>query len=294
MRFRSAVSVLAFLVLIALSGGRASGEMIDGIVAVVDDTIIMASDLHEKMESLGAPAYDLATQRRVLDLMVEDIVVKKIYESLGLPPVAEQEAQELSEKSGMSLSDAQSYIRKTALMDLMVRSRVVVTENMVRSYYERQSKYRGKPSVHLNQILVRENPERIKYALDELEEGYSFEEVAKRYSEVLVSGSPDIGWVAFEDLSPEVRSALQTAQPGDVVGPIDMNGYQAVYELLERGIHGGASLEEVRDEITIELQKKHQFEAFDHWLEKMMSEYFIGIYIEGAGAKEGDDIPGRP
>lgn len=286
MRFRSAVSALVFLAVMAFTGGRAAGEMIDGIVAVVDDTIIMASDLHERMESLGAPAYDLDTQRQVLDLMVEDIVVKKIYESLGLPPVADEEASELSEQSGMSISDARSYIRKAALMDLMVRSRVVVTENMVRSYYESQPQYQGKESVHLNQILMQGSPERLEYALEELDQGAAFEEVAKRYSDVLVSGSPDIGWVAVEDLSPEVRSALEAVQPGDVVGPLDMNGYQALYELLERGTHGGTSFEEVRDEITAELQRKYQVEAFDHWLEKMMSEYFIGIYIQGQGPRQ--------
>jgi hypothetical protein len=48
---------------------------------------------------------------------------------------------------------------------------------------------------------------------------------------------------------------------------------------MDRGVHSGKSLEDARDEITATLQKQHQLEAFDHWLKKMMSEYFIGIYI---------------
>lgn len=279
MRFQSAVSVLLCLILVVIAGGRAHGEMIDGIVAVVDDTIIMVSDLQERMEALGAPPNDKMAERQVLELMVEDIVVKKIYDSLGLPPVGDREAEDFSKKSGMNRQDAESYIRKAALMDLMVRSRVVVTENMIRTYYESQEQYRGKESVHLNQILIRGDETRTARARAELDSGQPFVEVAKRYSDFMVSGGADIGWVAVTDLSEEVSRALSTAKPGDIVGPLSMNGYQAIYQLVERGVHSEKPLNEVRDEITATLQKKYQLEAFDHWLKKMMSEYFIGVYL---------------
>ena len=218
-------------------------------------------------------------ERQVLELMVEDIVVRKIYTSLGLPPVSEQEAQDLSEKSGMTVRDAGSYIRKAALMEMMVRSRVVVTENMIRSHYENQPQYRGRDSVRLNQILIRKDSAKAARALDELNAGKPFAEVAGRYSDVLSSGSADIGWVAVEDLSEELRASLKAAKPGDVVGPLSVSGYTAFYQLVERGVHGARPLEEVRNEITADLQKKYQLEAFNHWLKKMMSQYFIGIYI---------------
>lgn len=278
-RFRSAVSILVCLALVAIAGGGAHAEKIDGIVAVVDDTIIMVSDLEERMKELGAPADSKKVERQVLELMVEDIVVRKIYTSLGLPPVSEQEAQDLSEKSGMTVRDAGSYIRKAALMEMMVRSRVVVTENMIRNHYENQPQYRGRDSVRLNQILIRKDSAKAARALDELNAGKPFAEVAGRYSDVLSSGSADIGWVAVEDLSEELRASLKAAKPGDVVGPLSVSGYTAFYQLIERGVHGARPLEEVRNEITADLQKKYQLEAFNHWLKKMMSQYFIGIYI---------------
>ena len=214
-RFRSAVSILVCLALVAIAGGGAHAEKIDGIVAVVDDTIIMVSDLEERMKELGAPADSKKVERQVLELMVEDIVVRKIYTSLGLPPVSEQEAQDLSEKSGMTVRDAGSYIRKAALMEMMVRSRVVVTENMIRNHYENQPQYRGRDSVRLNQILIRKDSAKAARALDELNAGKPFAEVAGRYSDVLSSGSADIGWVAVEDLSEELRASMKAEKPGD-------------------------------------------------------------------------------
>ncbi len=279
MRFQSAVSVLFCLVLVMIAGSRARAEMIDGIVAVVDDTIIMVSDLQERMEVLGAPEDDKNVERQVLELMVEDIVVKKIYDSLGLPPVGDDEAEDFAKKSGMSRQDAESYIRKAALMDMMVRSRVVVTENMVRNYYETQEQYRGKESVHLNQILIRGDEAKAARARAELDAGLPFAEAAEQYSDVMASGGADIGWVAAADLSEEVSGALSTAEPGDIVGPLSMNGYLALYQLVERGVHREKPLSEVKHEITATLQKKYQLEAFNHWLKKMMSEYFIGIYL---------------
>ena len=67
--------------------------MIDGIVAVVDNRIILDSDLRRKMDELGAPLDSREAERQVLELMVEDIVIEKIYKSFGMPPVNEADAK---------------------------------------------------------------------------------------------------------------------------------------------------------------------------------------------------------
>lgn len=273
--FREALVLLLFL----LVAGPAQANRIEGIVAVVDNTIIMESDLKEKMVELGAPEENISAQRQVLELMVENIVVKKIYKSLGFPPVSEKEAQEYAKKTGIKEEDAGYMIMKSTLMDVMVRSRVVVTEKMIQDYFNENQSYKGRESVHLKQILIKDNPTGAQKAFDDIKGGKDFEKVAKEVSDILLSGSSDIGWVAIEDLSDDVRKVVVNAKPGEVVGPIAMNGYNAIFEVVEKGVYGKKSLEEVYPEITEKLQTKYQQEAFRHWLEKMMSKYFIGTYI---------------
>ncbi len=267
------------LVLFLLMTGVVQAERIEGIVAVVDDRIIMVSDLRQRMEELGAPLENRVAQRQVLELMVEDIVVGKIYKSLGFPLVNQQEAEQLAQRNKISVHDATSMIMKSTLMDIMVKSRVVVTENMIKDYYNASDEYSGRQSVRLRQILIKEDSEKAQKAYDEIKGGGSFEEVAQEYSDILRAGGADIGWVAIEDLTEQVRKAVEAAGQGDVIGPMEMNSYIAIFEIVEKGVAGTRNLEDTRPEIFDKLVTKYQQEAFQHWLKKMMSEYFIGIYI---------------
>ncbi len=272
---RICLLILVFLVM----GHAALADRIEGIVAVVDDTIIMVSDLRDKMAELGAPKNSLSAQRQVLELMVENIVVEKIYRSFGFPKVDPKEAQAYAEKSKISVSDASSMIMKSTLMDVMVRSRVVITDNMIQDYYDTNPEYAGRESVRLKQILVKEDEEKAIKALSDIQGGRAFDEVAQEVSDILLSGSSDIGWIAIDDLSEDIRDAIVSANPGDVVGPFKMNAYYAIFEVGTKELAGVKELEEVYPEIVETLQKKYQQEAFKHWLDKMMTEYFIGIYI---------------
>jgi parvulin-like peptidyl-prolyl isomerase len=272
--------VLLAAMLLMFTGGLARADLIDGIVAVVDNSIIMSSDLHRKMVELGAPDDSMRTRKQVLELMVEDIVIKKIYDSMGLPSVNETEARKYAESQKISFENAKNLIMKGTLMDLMVRSRVVVTDKMVKDYYDGHTEYAGKESVRLRQIIISSNAAKVQKVSDELKSGRSFEEVAKEYSDVLASGKSDIGWTPIEDLSDTMRDRIESGKAGEIIGPVPVGeGGQAFYQVVEKGVTGNKTLEEARQEIMGILVRKYQEEAFTHWLQKMMSAYFIGIYI---------------
>jgi peptidyl-prolyl cis-trans isomerase C len=265
--------------LLLLIGSSAWADRIEGIVAVVDDTIIMVSDLRERLEELGAPKNNKTAERQVLELMVEDIVVEKIYKSIGLPPVGDEEARQYAQRAGISEKDASLLIIKSSLMDLMVKSRVVITENMIRSYYDDNEEYTGRESIRLKQILIKGDEQKALKALEEIQKGRDFDDAAREFSDVLLSDSADIGWVAIEDLSDDIKNAVVSAGTGEVVGPVQMNDYDAIFEIVDKALVGTRNLDDVRLEIVRNLEAKYQQEAFQHWLQKMMTEYFIGIYI---------------
>ena len=267
------------LLIVLLTAMPVHADRIEGIVAVVDDTIIMESDLRKRMAELGAPEESMSARRQVLELMVENIVVRKIYRSLGFPQVDNKDAQEYAKRSGMNVDDAGFMIMKSSLMDMMVRSRVVITEKMIQHYFETNDEYAGRESVHLKQILIKNDPDRADKAFNEIQGGRDFDEVAKEVSDILLSGSSDIGWVAVEDLSDTIREAVEQAKPGETIGPLAMNGYYAIFEIVDKGVSGKKTLEDAYPEILKTLETKYQQEAFRHWLEKMMTEYFIGIYL---------------
>ncbi|HOY76146.1 MAG TPA: peptidyl-prolyl cis-trans isomerase [Deltaproteobacteria bacterium] len=272
------LTVAAF-VLVTFMSQNARAEMIDGIVAVVDDTVIMYSDVIRKMGELGAQEYDLATTRQVLQIMIEDAVVDKVYKRLGLQPVDIRRAEQTAREMNIDVGSARSMIMKSTLMEIMVKSRVVITDAMIQGYYDSRQDYAGTESFHLRQILVRGDPDRARRAMEELASGKRFEDVAASHSDLLVDGSPDIGWVAVKDMAKEVRDALESAKKGDIAGPVQAGEAILIFEVVEQGSSGGRPLEEVRDEIIEALQEKYRKEAFDHWLSMIMADHYIGIYL---------------
>jgi len=271
-----ATLALAFL---APAPAVQGAEMIDGIVAVVDDTVIMYSDVIRKMRDLGVERIDGMSIRQTLQVMVEDAVVAGVYRRMGLPPVDERTAQQVSRDMNVDIVSARNFIMKSNIMDLMVKSRVVITESMIREYYDSRPDYRGVPALHLKQILVGEDDGRAGRIMDEIVSGTPFDDVARRSSDLLVNGSCDIGWVALDHLAPEVRAALEGASPGDVRGPVRLDGKTLIYQLVERGTSGGRRLEDVREEIVETLREKHRNEAFRHWLDMTLAEHYIGIFL---------------
>jgi len=273
------ILIIAALFVLAATIRPARAEMIDGIVAVVDDTVIMYSDVLKKMKELGAKEYSIATARQVLQIMVEDAVVEKIYKRMGFQPVDLRHAEQMARDMDIDVASARSLLMKSTLMDLMVKSRVVITDAMIQEYYAGMKEYAGADSVHLKQILIKGDEEKADKAVSELKSGKGFDEVAGTYSDILVSGSPDIGWVALKDLAPEVHKILETVKPGETAGPVLLDGNFLVYEVVERGVTGARPLEEVKGEIVEALQEKYRKEAFEHWLNMIMADHYIGVFL---------------
>ena len=269
----------AAAVLLTLWCSPVQGEMIDGIVAVVDEKVIMHSDLVKKMQALGAQEYDPLAARQVLQIMVEDVIVDKVYRSMGMPRIDVKQAEEVAKGMKIDIVSAQSIIKRNSLMELMVKSRIVVTESMIKDYYDSHKAYTGSESLHLKQILIKKDAQKASKALDDLRKAVPMEEVAKAYSDLTVSGNPDIGWIAVDDLANEARSALAAGKPGDIVGPITLGENILIYQIIERGVSGGKPIDEVRDEIVETLQDKFRNEAFEHWLKMIMGDHYIGIYL---------------
>lgn len=273
------ILVTAAVICAAALGTPLRADRIDGIVAVVDDKVVMYSDVVRKIQELGGKTTDPASVRQVLQIMIEDIVVNKVYRTMGMSQVDPRQAENYARETGVDTSTARTMIMKMNLMELMVKSRVVITETMILEYYNSRAEYTGSEAVHLKQILIKGDPAKAEKAMAEIRGGKAFDEAARDHSDVLVDGSADIGWVELVHLAPDALKVLRDARPGDVVGPVKLGENTLIYQVLERGTTGAKPLEDVKAEITEALQEKYRKEAFDHWLKMILSDHYISIYL---------------
>lgn len=280
MQSRFALTIMGMVFgLLMLWQGFAAADTIEGIVAVVDDRLIMRTDLDARMEALGLDPDDHAKSLKVLDLMVQEIVIEKTYRKFGLPPIDPAQVTAVASQNKTTFDTARAAVMRKTLMDMMVSSRVVVTPQMVKDYYEATPAYSGRVSVHLKQIAVKGDLSKIEPAMAEIKAGKTFDEAAVAHSELLRNGSSDIGWVAIADLHERARTALEKAKPGDILGPVEINDYACIFQVVARELRGKRDLEEVKPEIIDKLEDKLREEAFDHWLKQTTDEHFIGIYL---------------
>ena len=272
-------SFLILFVFVVTPFASASAEVVEGIVAVVDDSIIMRSELDQRMIDLGVTTQNVQAVSQVLRFMVEAIVVEKSYAAMGFPPVTPEQIMEFAARANLGYEDARNLIMRQALMNMMVSSRVVITDRMIENYYADHGEYSGEESLKLKQLVIMNDVEKAREVGQLLAEGQDFDEVALAKADHLFGGGTDIGWVAVTDLAPATRSALAEATAGDTVGPIAVNEYYFFFRVEVREVTGQQAIEDVRDEIISILEERYRQEAFEHWLSTIMADHFIGVYL---------------
>lgn len=180
-------TLVAIIVFSVLSGGEADVQLIDKIVAVVNDDIITLSELREitvpylkKMKARYSVNYDEAqikeTESRILDQLIDEKLVRQEVVRLKIV-VSEKEVNmgvedmmkntNLSEdqfKKALAEQDItmeeyreqmKNEMERLRLLDAEVKSKVQVKEKEIASYYkEHMDNFNTPPEVRLQQILL--------------------------------------------------------------------------------------------------------------------------------------------
>lgn len=307
--------------MIALPGaGRA--ELVDRIVAIVNDDIILLSDFERAVspfrERLKQSGYSdaridalMATERSaILEQLITDTLTDQQARRHGIS-VGEQEVDETIERvqkmNSMSDDELQRMLRmegltyemyrkqlrdqmvRARIMNREVKSRIVVTDEAVRAYYEaNRERYAGETQYHLRHILMRASAHspadrarvmmEMKAVYARLQAGEAFDRLARIYSQAgTAADGGDLGLFETRLLAESVREALQGLAPGQFTHVVETEqGYQIFY--VEDVIHaGGKSLEEVKEEIQEKLFAEMVDQRFDAWMVSLRERAHIQI-----------------
>jgi peptidyl-prolyl cis-trans isomerase SurA len=122
--------------------------------------------------------------------------------------------------------------------------------------------------------------EKMKNIEAALENGASFESLARQYSEsVLAKNGGDLGVLAYKDFSSQLKEALEGLSIGDYTAVLDTDqGYQIFYieDILKEN---EMPLEEVYSEIENTLYTELSEKAFKDWLKTLRETSHIKIIL---------------
>ncbi len=240
------------------------GQVVDGVVATVNDQIISQSDVRNRMRMIllsfpGQPDEEVlreVQQRAIEGLIDEKVQLQEFAKLVKDEKISDTEIDEqiarLAQQNRMtpeqftsSLAQAgvsvqslreqqQAEIAWTALIRGRYGKQVRVSELRVDEMLERIKANLDKPQYHLMEIFLfapdqesRANAKtRAETLIGEINRGAQFEEVARQFSAApSASQGGDLAWMSPGDMRPEVWAAVQNApNPPTLLPPIESDG----------------------------------------------------------------------
>ena len=145
------------------------------------------------------------------------------------------------------LDNAREHVLANSIYE-EIDQRAIDPEAIERLYRENANRLGQGEEIHLRHIQF-ETREAADAAKRRLEQGERFEALAFELNTDGDGG--DMGFAAVSDLAPVVRQALEHANVGDLIGPMDLpTGGWHIFRLEDRRAGGVASLETLRPRIV--------------------------------------------
>jgi peptidyl-prolyl cis-trans isomerase SurA len=291
----------------------AEQEIVDRIVAVVNDDIITLSQLHKAVQpylkQVASSQRSEAAKKQMVETIEQKMLNTLIDRTLTMQEAARQQIsvsdtdvqsaienfkkqngmdQEAFEKGleseGISLEEYQERVREDIMQSLLVnrviRSRIIVTQTEIEAYYQAHpEKFKGEEKYHLRNILAASESEAAQ-VLSRLDQGLSFSEAARQFSSAPnAAEGGDLGVFDIQTFSDSIKAAVKQLEKGEYSRMISTNqGFQIIYveDILETG---GKTLEEAGKEIQDVLYREQAEEKFARWIESLKKNAHIKIML---------------
>ena len=289
-------------------------EVVDRIVAIVNDDIVTLSQLDlaavsyrkniEASQESSARKKEVMAQMHIqvlnqlvesslvvqeakrMGIAVDDTDVDNAVENFKKEHNLDQERLELGlAAQGMTLGQYRERIREQILQSMIVsravRAKIVVTDEEIKAYYDSHSQeFKAKKKYHLKNIVVKDARD-ISAVQEKLKNKVDFSQVAKAYSMGSnASSGGELGEFDISSFSDEIKKALGGVGKGQCTKPIDMgDSFQILYvaDIISQG--QGPVQEEVEKRIQGLLYREHGEAQFSKWMEDLKNSAHIKIML---------------
>ena len=169
-----------------------AAQIVDRIVAVVNEDIILLSDLNQRLkpytDRIDSAGYSEEQRKQMTYKVREDMINRMIEEKLTDQEISrlqievtdeeinktlerikevnyytDQDLRDALQREGLTMEayrkDLKEQLLRTKLVNEQVRSKIVITNADVQAYYENhRAQYKGETRVHLRNILMKLPP----------------------------------------------------------------------------------------------------------------------------------------
>lgn len=215
------------------------------------------------------------------DKMIAQGQQSKIKDDLVTMELLYQESlkQKLQDKNDvkMAIAYAERQAMARALLEQVVTQRT--TDDQIKKWYDDHAVQFRRPQALIRHILVKDEA-KAQELLTQLKGGAKFEELAQANSLDVRTAKEggSMGWVDVKNLTPEVGTAIGSAEKGALVGPVaSKGGFHVIFVEDKRDM---VPLEEVKDTIKPRLRE----DIFNAYMDELKKAATITAPDGSAGA----------
>ncbi len=243
-----------------------------------------------------------ADRRRVLDVLINDLLVEMESQSAGVGPgkeeidayieqikrrnnLSDERLLEALEAQGLTVDAYREQVRKelqrSALLNRQVRSRVNVSPEEIERYYEQHAdEFQVAESVRVRHLFFPIAPETTpaqaeaagaaaRAAYERLRSGEDFDQVARDAERGPARGiGGDLGTMRKGQMIPELEEVAFRLKEGESSPPLASAGGIHILRVDQRSSSGAADIEKVREQIKEKLYGSAVEERYQRWVEE--------------------------
>jgi len=242
--------------------------------------------IDQKLTDQEVKRYNITVSEAAIDNTIEDIK-KRAF-------LTDEELRKSLQTEGLTMESYRERIRnqilRTRLVNLEVKSKIVITDEDIRAVYERdRAKYGGEKRYHLRHILLgsraKGNPAEMARTRQQMEElyrqlteGASFVALAKAHSESpMAQDGGDLGMFRLADMAPQIRTAVQDLPAGGFTEILDTDQGWQIFYVEEIKAIAGKTLEAAKAEIEGQLYDEIVNRKFASWLAELRARSHVKI-----------------
>jgi peptidyl-prolyl cis-trans isomerase SurA len=315
--------VLAVVVAIPVAiPATAGARVVERVAAVVGDSLVLASEVEDRVGPLMADVNHIpdpekraaratALRREVLERLIDDELILQQATELKLSISSDQidasieeikkqnnltddQLREALRTQGMTMAAYRSDLRRQLLryrvLNIAVGSRVNISDDEVRAYYERHMKDGSNVQVRAAHVFVAipdgadaatvaDKQAQAQKILERAKAGEDFAKLARETSDDAATRNDggDLGYFGKDMLPKAIEEVVFAMKVGDVRGPIRVDRGFHVIKVVDRKIKDPKSFDEVKDDIRMQLRQKDMERQTKIYLAELRKKTLVDI-----------------
>lgn len=298
------------LILISIASLSYATEVVDRIVAVVNDDLITLSDLNKYISSIPPQGGAEIDRDKALNDLVEQMILTQEADKLGIS-VSEAEIdasiQNVAGKVGMSEQQMDEMLAKQnltreqfreqwrmqiisgKLISAIVKGKIAVTdEEIVKLYEQYYGDVERADEVQIAHILITFEPPQQQQALEEANKvaelaksGADFGKLAAEYSDDTFSKDKDgmLGYFKKGELVGDLEQAISGTEIGQISGPVETPSGYHIVKVLDIKTLDDSSVDEYREQLRQEIYKQKVTKELEKYISGIRENAYIEIKL---------------